>query len=132
MTYEVNVSAEFENRDLAERACRLIRDQIPGVHSITIHIGRKQNKAYGYEYPAAKNMDNAGKQTIGLIDNKRFNGIPSINNFHDDYLNPSKTEPELRRAAYVSVRAPLECRHSLTSLMTCCHGLKVTVVKQPK
>ena len=95
MTYEVNVSAEFENRDLAERACRLIRDQIPGVHSITIYIGRKQNKAYGYEYPAAKNMDNAGKQTIGLIDNKRFNGVPSINNFHDDYLNPSKQSQNL-------------------------------------
>lgn len=34
-------------------------------------------------------MDDAGKQTIGLIDNNRFNGIPAINDFHDDYLNPS-------------------------------------------
>ena len=132
MTYEVNVSAEFENRDLAERACRLIRDQIPGVHSITIYVGRKRNKAYGYEYPATNNMDLSGKQTIGLIDNNRFNGIPSINDNKDDYIDSSKTEPELKRAAYVSVRAPLECRQSLTSLMTCCHGLKITVVKQPK
>ncbi len=132
MTYEINVSAEFENRDLAERACRLIRDQIPGVHSITIYVGRKQNRAYGYEYPAAKSTAAYGRHTVGLIDNNRFNGIPAINDDRDNSLNVSRTEPELRRAAYVSVRAPMECRNSLTSLMTCCHGLKITVVKQPK
>ncbi len=123
MQYDINVTCEYENLDLAERACRIFRDEIPGLTSITIYTHRTEDKAYGYEYPPSPEINFTGRPAVGIIENNRFGGIPFVNMTDD-----RRFEPQYKDSAYVSVRAPLQFKDRITSIMTSTHGLKITAV----
>lgn len=125
MPHEINVSCEYENRDFAERACRLIRDSIPGISSITIYTHRTANRAYGYEYPPFPGVDVTGNYTVGIIKNNRFGGVPYATDDYDD----GEFEPEYKIGTYVSVRTSDKYKDAVTSLMTTTHGLGITAAE---
>lgn len=125
MSQEINVTCEYENRDFAERACRLIRDSIPGISSITIYTNRTADRAYGYEYPPFPGTAVTGKYTVGIIKNDRFGGVP----YAADSYNDRELESEYKMGTYVSVRTLDNYKDAVTSLMTTTHGLGITLAE---